>query len=58
MAEIGLYEAMRTLRAVRRLRPDPIPDEIVYRVSETAAWAPGASGYSQPLRGGLILLSQ
>jgi hypothetical protein len=24
MAEIGLYEAMRTLRAVRRLRPDPI----------------------------------
>jgi nitroreductase len=26
MAEIGLYEAMRTLRAVRRLRPDPIAD--------------------------------
>ena len=26
MAETGLYEAMSTLRAVRKLRPDPIPD--------------------------------
>jgi hypothetical protein len=25
MAAIEVYEAMRTLRAVRRLRPDPIP---------------------------------
>ena len=23
MAEMGIYETMRTLRAVRRLRPDP-----------------------------------
>ena len=29
MAEIGLYEAMRTTRAVRRLRPDPIPDAVL-----------------------------
>jgi nitroreductase len=40
MAEIGLYEAMRTLRAVRRLRPDPIPDEMLRRVLEAATWAP------------------
>jgi nitroreductase len=40
MAEIGLYEAMRTLRAVRRLRPDPIPDEVLRRVLEAATWAP------------------
>jgi len=40
MAEIGVYEAMRTLRAVRRLRPDPIPDEVLRRVLEAATWAP------------------
>ncbi len=25
----GLYEAMSTLRAVRKLRPDPIPDDVM-----------------------------
>ena len=40
MAEIGLYEAMRTLRAVRQLRPDPIPDDVLRRVLEAATWAP------------------
>src|SRR5215470_16485318 len=40
MAAIELYEAMRTLRAVRRLRPDPIPDEVLRRVLEAATWAP------------------
>ena len=29
MAEIGLYEAMSTLRAVRRQRPDPIPNDVL-----------------------------
>lgn len=36
MAAIELYEAMRTLRAVRRLRPDPIPDDVLRRVLEAA----------------------
>jgi nitroreductase len=40
MAAIELYEAMRTLRAVRRLRPDPIPDDVLHRVLEAATWAP------------------
>jgi nitroreductase len=40
MPEIDLYGAMRTLRAVRRLRPDPIPDDTVRRVLEAATWAP------------------
>ncbi len=35
-----LYDAMKTLRAVRRLRPDPIPDEVLRRVLEAATWAP------------------
>lgn len=49
MAEIGVYEAMRTLRAVRRLRPDPIPDDVLRRVLEAATWAP-TGGNVQPWR--------
>ncbi len=44
-----LYEAMRTLRAVRRLRPDPIPDDVLRRVLEAATWAP-TGGNAQPWR--------
>jgi nitroreductase len=40
VAAVELYEAMRTLRAVRRLRPDPIPDDVLRRVLEAATWAP------------------
>ena len=35
-----LYEAMSTLRAVRRLKPDPIADEVLDRVLRAATWAP------------------
>ena len=40
MSEIGLYEAMRSTRAVRRLRSDPIPDDVLRRVFEAATWGP------------------
>src|SRR5882757_6282893 len=49
MAEMGVYEAMRTLRAVRRLKPDPIPDAVLRRVLEAATWAP-TGGNRQPWR--------
>jgi nitroreductase len=49
MPEMGLYEAMRTLRAVRKLRPDPIPDDVLHRVLEAASWAP-TGGNRQPWR--------
>jgi nitroreductase len=49
MAEIPLYEAMRTLRAVRRLRPDPIPDAVLRRVLDAACQAP-SGGNRQPFR--------
>ena len=29
---MDVYEAMSSLRAVRRLRADPIPDEVLQRV--------------------------
>ena len=49
MAEMGVYEAMRTLKAVRRLKPDPIPDDVLHRVLEAATWAP-TGGNRQPWR--------
>lgn len=38
--EVGLYEAMASTRAVRRLRPEPIPEPVLRRVLEAATWAP------------------
>lgn len=46
---VDLYEAMSSLRAVRRLKPDPIPDEVLDRVLQAAAWAP-TGGNVQPFR--------
>ena len=35
-----LYDAMSTLRAVRKLRPDPIDEAVLERVLTAATWAP------------------
>jgi len=47
--DVGLYDAMSTLRAVRRLKADPIPDDVLRRVIEAASWAP-TGGNVQPWR--------
>ena len=47
--EVGLYEAMSTLRAVRRLRGDAIPDDVLQRILQAGAWAP-SGGNVQPWR--------
>ena len=44
-----IYEMMSTLRAVRRLRPDPIADDVLQRVLQAACWAP-TGGNVQPWR--------
>lgn len=44
-----LYEAMATLKAVRRLKPDPIPDAVLHRVLTAATYAP-TGGNVQPWR--------
>ena len=49
MPSVDLYEALRTTRSVRRLRPDPIPDAVLRRVLEAATWAP-SGGNVQPWR--------
>ncbi|HEB88130.1 MAG TPA: hypothetical protein ENI85_01025 [Deltaproteobacteria bacterium] len=47
LAGIDLYEAASTTRAVRRLRPDPIPEDVLRRVLRAATWAP-SGGNRQP----------
>jgi nitroreductase len=49
MSAIELYEAMQTTRAVRKLRADPIPDDVLRRVLRAATWAP-SGGNRQPWR--------
>jgi nitroreductase len=49
MPELELYQVMQTTRAVRRLRSDPIPDEVLLRVLRAATWAP-SGGNRQPWR--------
>jgi nitroreductase len=49
MSEDSIYDLMSTCRAVRRLRPDPVPDEIIARVFRAASWAP-SGGNRQPWR--------
>jgi nitroreductase len=39
-------EVMTTMRAMRRLRPDPVPDELVRELIEAAMYAPSA-GHQQ-----------
>jgi nitroreductase len=39
----GLFETMRTCRAMRRLKPDPIPEELLIRLIEAAQWGPSGS---------------
>jgi len=48
-AGIDLFEAMSTLRSVRRLRSDPVPDDLLRKVLTAATWAPNG-GNRQPWR--------
>ena len=47
MSEIGVFEAMYSARALRRLKPDPVPDEILTQILDAAIRAPSA-GNAQP----------
>jgi nitroreductase len=42
MTEIGVFEAMYSARALRRLKPDPVPDDIITRILDAAIRAPSA----------------
>lgn len=43
--DAGVMAIMATTRAMRRLRPDPVPDELLRRVIEAATWAPSPGNW-------------
>ena len=43
----SLLDLIKQRRSIRRFKPDPIPDDIVDKILETARWAPSC-GNSQP----------
>ena len=45
--DVPLLEGIRTTRAIRRLRPDPVPRELVRKVVEAGTFAP-SGGNRQP----------
>jgi nitroreductase len=40
MTEPGIFEIMFSTRSMRRLKPDPVPDEILYRILDAGIRAP------------------
>lgn len=47
--EPGMFEILYSLRSMRRLRPDPVPDELIWAVLDAAIQAP-SGGNTQPWR--------
>jgi nitroreductase len=43
----ALFEAMYTARAVRKFRPDPVPDEVISRILDAAIQAPSGGNRQQ-----------
>src|SRR5579872_2591828 len=43
MDQPGVLDAIHTCRALRRLKPDPVPDEILVQILDAAIRAPSAS---------------
>jgi nitroreductase len=42
-ADAPILEVMSSMRAMRRLRPDPVADELLQKLIEAATWSPTAS---------------
>jgi nitroreductase len=45
MSEIGLFEAIYSTRSMRRLKPDPIPREVMEKIIEAGVHAPSGSNF-------------
>jgi nitroreductase len=43
MAEMGVFQAIHTARALRRLKPDPVPDELIAKIVDAGVRAPTGS---------------
>ena len=44
MADTDLFHVMYTCRSMRRLKPDPVPDEIIYKILDAGIHAPSGGG--------------
>jgi nitroreductase len=42
MTEIGLFDAIYSARALRRLKPDPVPEQVIDHILDAAIRAPSA----------------
>jgi nitroreductase len=42
LAELGVFEAIHTSRALRRLKPDPVPEALISQILDAAIRAPSA----------------
>ena len=42
MNEIGLFETIHSSRALRRFKPEPVPDDVLARILDAAICAPSA----------------
>jgi nitroreductase len=40
MTEPGIFEVLFSTRSMRRLKPDPIPDEVIYKILDAGVRAP------------------
>jgi len=45
----NIWEAMSTMRAMRRLKPDPVPDALINKILQAGQWAP-SGGNTQKWR--------
>ncbi len=49
MVESEVFHIMSTMRPMRRIKPDPVPQELIDRVLEAGGWAPNGLN-TQPYR--------
>ncbi len=47
MPEANLFEIMHTMRAMRRLKPDPVPDHLVQEILRSAVAAPNGGNHQE-----------
>jgi nitroreductase len=47
-----IFEVMSTMRAMRRLKPGPVPDELINKILQAAQWAPSGGNTQLAVLGG------
>lgn len=47
MSDTDLFEIIRTTRAMRRIKPDPVPEDLVRKILEAGICAPSGGNYQR-----------